>query len=89
MRWRHVNYYPSDSNYTHSGEESDTDSEDESLTELEGDELEANLQELKAKLADLGTIHTKYDQVMQVKSSDDWKKAEQNHTLGYTGNSQR
>jgi hypothetical protein len=66
-----VNYYPSDSDHTGSREESDTDSEDESLTELEGDELEANLQELKAELADLGTIHTKYDQVIQVKSSDD------------------
>lgn len=83
-----VNFYPSDDDYTDSGEES-TDTELESLAELEGDELEANLRELRAELEDLGTIHTKYDHIMQMKSVTDWKKAERNRTLGYTGNSRR
>jgi len=71
---------------------SDSDSEDysdaDSLEELEGEELEANLNELRAELKEL-VIPTKYDQFMEPKAAKDWKKAEKNRTLGYTGNSKR
>lgn len=79
-----INFYPSDSDYVTDSEEESTDSGVESLLELEGDELEANLQELRAEFEDL---HTKYEHVMQMKSTEDWKKAENNRGLGYTGNS--
>ena len=71
---------------------SDSDSEDysdaDSLEELEGEELEANLNELRAELKGL-VIPTKYDQFMELKAAKDWKKAEKSRTLGYTGNSKR
>src|SRR6267154_5615880 len=58
---------------------SDSDSEDysdaDSLEELEGEELEANLNELRAELKEL-VIPTKYDQFMEPKAAKDWKKAE-------------
>ena len=57
----------------------------ESLEELEGEELEANLNELRAELKELPTC-MKYDMLMELKTVKDWKKAEENHTLGYTGN---
>ena len=67
---------------------SKSDSEDysnaESLEELEGEELEANLNELRAELKE--PIPLKYDLVMAPKTAKDWKKAEKNCTLGYTGN---
>jgi len=59
-----------------------------SLKELEGEELEANLHKLRAELEDLAAP-TKYNQIMEPKLARDWKKAEQNHTLGYTGNSKK
>ena len=60
----------------------------ESLEDMDGDELDDNLQELKAELEDLFTP-TKYDQIMEPKLTTDWKKAEQNRNLGYSGNSKR
>ena len=63
-------------------------SDAESLEELEGEELEANLNELRAELKEL-PIRTKYDLLMEPKTVKDWKKAEENRTLGYTGNSKR
>lgn len=72
---------------------SDSDSEydedytdTESLEDMDGDELDDNLQELKAELDDLFTP-TKYDQIMEPKLTTDWKKAEQNRNLRYSGNS--
>jgi hypothetical protein len=80
-----VNCYWSDSDDSDFNEEySDADS----LEELEGDELEANLLELRTELADLGAP-TKYDQIMESKLEKDWRKVEQNRGLGYSGNSKR
>jgi hypothetical protein len=71
---------------------SNLDSEDysdaDSLEELEGEELEANLNELRAELKELG-IPTKYDQFIELKTAKDWKEAEKNCTLGYTGHSKQ
>jgi len=39
----------------------------------------------RAELKEL-VIPTKYDQFMEPKAAKDWKKAEKNCTLGYTGN---
>ena len=54
--------------------------------ELEGDELKANLLELRTELADLGAP-TKYDQIIESKLEKEWRKVEQNRALGYNGNS--
>ena len=59
-------------------------SDAESLEELEAEELEANLNELRAELKEL-PICMKYDLLMEPKTAKDWKKVE-NCTLGYTGN---
>jgi len=71
---------------------SDSDSEDysdaDSLKQLEGEELKANLNELRAELKEL-VISMKYDQFMELKAAKDWKIAEKNRILGYTGNSKR
>ncbi|KAG1805422.1 hypothetical protein EV424DRAFT_1282075, partial [Suillus variegatus] len=82
-----VNCHWSNSDYSDSedfdgGDYSDT----KSLEELEGDELEANLSDLRAESKDL-IAPTKYEQLMKPKLVKQWKKAEQNHTLGYTGHS--
>ena len=66
----------------------DDDSDMDSLEELEGEELEANLSELRAELEGL-VAPTKYEQVAELKLLKEWKKAEQTCTLGYTGHSQR
>ena len=82
-----VNCYWSDSDdsdFSDLEECSDADS----LEELEGDELEANLLELRTELADLGAP-TKYDQITESKLEKDWRKVEQNRALGYNGNSKR
>jgi hypothetical protein len=51
----------------------------ESFEELEGDQLEANLPDLRAELI----APTKYEQLMKPKLVKQWKKTEQSHTLGY------
>jgi hypothetical protein len=58
-----VNCYWSDGDDSDFSEEY---SDAESLEELEGDELEANLLELRTELAELGAP-TKYDQIMESK----------------------
>ena len=60
-------------------------SDAESLEELEDEELEANPNELRAELKEL-PIWMKYDLLMELKTGKDWKKAEENCTLSYTGN---
>ena len=60
-------------------------SDAESPEELEGEELEANLNDLRAELKEL-PIHMEYDLLMEPKPVKDWKKVEENRTLGYTGN---
>jgi len=80
-----VNCYWSDSDDSDFSEEY---SDAESLEELEGDELEANLLELRTELADLGAP-TKCDQIMESKLEKDRRKVEQNRALGYNGNSKQ
>jgi len=63
-------------------------SDADSLEELEGDELKANLLELRTELADLGAP-TKCDQIMESKLEKDRRKVEQNRALGYNGNSKQ
>jgi hypothetical protein len=66
--------------------EDDEWSDDESLAELEGDELEANLSALReeAKSWDAPNV---FKQMMSPKDSKEWNKAEANRALGYDKNS--
>ena len=80
---RGVNCFMSDSN----GLEFEADESDvESLEELDGDALEVNLCELRGELKHT-TAPSKYSHLIELKSAINWKKAEQNCNLGYTGNS--
>jgi hypothetical protein len=63
-------------------------SDDESLAELEGDELEANLSALH-KEAESQDAPNAFKQMMSHKDSKEWKKVEANRALGYTKNSIR
>jgi hypothetical protein len=63
-------------------------SDEESLAELEGDELEDNLWALREGDDDYQSPSL-YGQLMTHKTSMDWKKAESVHALGYTKNSTR
>ena len=80
-----VNYDWSDSDSEY---EDYTDTDSESLEEMDGDELDDNLREWRAELDDL-VAPTKYDQIMEQKLTMDWRKAEQNRNFGYSGNSKR
>jgi hypothetical protein len=72
-----------------SAADSDEDwSDDESLAELEGDELEANLSVLH-KEAESQDAPNAFKQMMSHKDSKEWKKVEANRALGYTKNSIR
>ena len=65
-------------------------SDEDSVVELEGDELDANLHELRKKAhAKALEGFPKYAKIVMKKSAFEWKKAEKNRALGYTGNSQR
>jgi hypothetical protein len=64
-------------------------SDAESLAELEGDELEANLSALR-KEAEFQDAPNAFKQMMShSKNSKEWKKVEANRALGYTKNSIR
>jgi len=68
-----------------------SDDDDEGLTEMEGDELAANLRALKAKVDTFeeppcNQKPTAYDEISKPKTSKTWKKVEANCALGYTGN---
>jgi len=88
-----VNYRFSDTEYdsaTESEWSNGSGSDEDSVVELEGDELDANLHELRKKAHDKALEEfPKYAQIVMKKSAVEWKKAEKNRTLGYTGNSQR
>jgi hypothetical protein len=80
-----VNYDSSDDEY----DSTDLDenwSSDESLAELEGDELEANFQALKQEAKSLDAP-TAFKVMMTPKDANDWQKAEANRALSYTKNS--
>ena len=65
-----------------------SDSDGESLAELEGEELESSLRELKVEL-DALAAPSKYDLIAAAKTSQEWKMAEKKRGFGYTSNSQR
>jgi hypothetical protein len=68
----------------------DDNSEPEQLGEMEGEELETNLQALKAALDLLEVLPrspTIFDEILKGHSLRDWENAEKK--LGYTGNSSR
>jgi hypothetical protein len=85
-----VNYYvfDSDDEFEPGSDGCWSDSDGESLAELEGEELESSLCELKAEL-DALAAPSKYDLITAVKTSQEWKTAEKKRGFGYTGNSQR
>jgi hypothetical protein len=67
-----------------------SESDEESVVEFEGDELENNLRELREELHALPYSEpSKYDLITGAKTSKQWKKAEKKRGFGYTGNSQR
>ena len=66
--------------------EDDEWSDDESLAELEGDELEANLSALREEAESWDTPNV-FKQMMSPKDSKEWNKAEANQALGYNKNS--
>jgi hypothetical protein len=67
--------------------ESESDS-GESIVELEGEELESSLAQLRDKVASL-VEPTPYQKVAGPKMSENWKKAERSRGLGYDGHSKR
>jgi hypothetical protein len=81
-----VNERGSDSDYKEGevGYKSDSDS----LTELEGDELEENLQMLQAEIeAEMERLAkpSAFEQILKLVMSAHWKKAEEHWKLGYNG----
>jgi hypothetical protein len=79
-QWSDTEYDGTDSEWS--------DSDGDSLAELDGDELEANLRELREEVEAPGAP-SKYAQISTKKSALEWKKAEGNRAMGYTGNSKR
>jgi hypothetical protein len=67
--------------------ESESDS-GESIVELEGEELESSLAQLRDEVASL-VEPTPYQKVAGPKTSENWKKAERSRGLGYDGHSKR
>ena len=80
-----VNYDSSDDGYD-STDSDENWSSDESLAELEGDELEANFQALQQEAKSLHAPIA-FKVMMAPKDTNNWKKAEANHALSYTKNS--
>jgi hypothetical protein len=70
-------------NETEAWTDNDDASDAESLCELEGEELEANLQMLMAAL-DEGNV---FEVLTAKKTTREWKKAESNRGFGYNGQS--
>lgn len=85
-----VNCYWSDDSDYESDSDSDWSDGEESVVEFEGEELEANLKELRAEIEVLRQP-TGYEEVSAASkmSMKDWQKVESNRALGYTGNSLR
>jgi hypothetical protein len=65
-----------------------TESESESLAELEGDELEDNLQSLREEVQQL-SVPSPYAEILKTKTTREWAAAESNRGLGYNGLSDR
>jgi hypothetical protein len=64
---------------------------DGDLMELEGDELEENLRGLREKeeMVNSAATPSSYDLITEKRSAKEWKEAEKNRSLGYTGTSAR
>ena len=77
-----------DSSNNEEDSEDDEWSDDESLAELEGDELEANLSALCEEAESWDTPKV-FKQMMSPKDSKEWNKAEANQAFGYNKNSSR
>ena len=88
--WGGVDYYgfDSDDKFEPRSDRCWSDSDGESLAELEGEELESSLRELKVEL-DALAAPSKYDLIAAAKTGQEWKTAEKKRRFGYTGNSQR
>ena len=84
-----VDYYgfDSDDKFEPRSDRCWSDSDGESLAELEGEELESSLRELKVEL-DALAAPSKYDLIAAAKTGQEWKTAEKKRRFGYTGNSQ-
>ena len=87
-----VNCLVSDSESSDSEYESDSDEwsdgSDGSLEELEGIDLERNLDELRAEAAALHML-TKYEELTRGKTGGELRKVTQKRGMGYTGTSER
>ena len=82
-----VNYH-SDTNWPHGAVSVCSDSDlnsDESLCELEGNELDSNLAALQ--LIEAERIKSEWFRVFKPKEAMEWKAAEKNRALGYNGHS--
>jgi hypothetical protein len=82
-----VSWSDSESDYELSEDEWN-DSETESLAELEGDELENNLQSLREEAQWL-SMPTAYAEILKKKTTKEWAVAESHCCLGYNGLSDR
>ena len=82
-----VSWSDSESDYKLSEDEWN-DSETESLAELEGDELENNLQSLREEAQWL-SVPTAYAEILKKKTTKEWAVAKSSHCLGYNGLSDR
>ncbi|EGO01426.1 hypothetical protein SERLA73DRAFT_70616 [Serpula lacrymans var. lacrymans S7.3] len=78
--------WPSSSKYEMPLNPESSWSDSESICKMEGDELEANLQELRAEVEALGNC-TGFEEIQTTRMFADWKTAEANRTLGYNGHS--
>jgi hypothetical protein len=67
---------------------SESDLYSESISELEGSELEENLKELQKEASELQEC-LKFKEVLMAKSASEFKIAEKDRQLGYTGLSRR
>jgi len=83
----HQKYEPVDHDLEDEWEDSDTES-NKSLEELEGDELEHNLQSLREEVERL-SVPTPYAEITKKKMAREWVDAESNHSLGYNGHAQK
>jgi hypothetical protein len=86
-----LNHYPSDVEKT-THWDSDSESEEDGFSDLEGDELLESLQKVQEKdLKRLENVSklTAFDKMSQNLTSEEWKKAESNRHLGYSKGSTR
>jgi hypothetical protein len=87
----HYSLPDSDSDSEFGGSDIDWDSESESgesVVELEGDELDISLAQMRDEIEALAEL-TSYQEVAGPKTMKNWQKVEKNRALGYNGHSKR